>query len=181
MRARDKSYTDLLALGMFSAGSGRSWSRIGRGSVGWEILGFLAKLELGRGSFELMEVRPGTAPLEADRVNHFVGLNSWEKPVDGEAERGIEEPGERDPACGAPVSGGLRVLMDGVPRFGDMTTNASWRERNERSAAGQLLVECVRKHADTHRQNIPANSYFTLGSHLANSSQVDVTGRRKLR
>ena len=76
VRPSDKSYTDLLALGMFSVGSGRSWSRMGRGSVGWEIFGFLAELVLGRGSFELVEERPGSAPLETDRVNHFVGLKS---------------------------------------------------------------------------------------------------------
>ena len=51
---------------------------------------FRAELELDRGSVELMDVRPGMDPLEFDRWNHFVGLNSCENPADGETERGIE-------------------------------------------------------------------------------------------
>ena len=61
---------------------------MGRGSVGWEILGFLMELVLDRGSFELTDVLP--APDELDRENHFVGL--VRKPVmpdEGDAERGV--------------------------------------------------------------------------------------------
>ena len=39
---------------------------MGRGSVGCEILGFLAELVLGLGSMELIEVRAGMAPPEFD-------------------------------------------------------------------------------------------------------------------
>ena len=68
--------------------------------MGWEILGFLPtpELVLGLGSFELMELRPGILPLELDRWNHCLGLKSWEKPVEGETERGRAELGEREVA-----------------------------------------------------------------------------------
>ena len=94
---------------------------MGRGSVGCEILGFLAELELERGSFELIDVRPGIAPLEFDLLNHFVGfVKNCVKPVDGDADRGIPpvlEPGERGPD-GRPVSGGLSVSNEGAPLRG---------------------------------------------------------------
>jgi hypothetical protein len=81
-------------------------------------LGFLAELELKRGSFELMDVRPGMEPLEFDLLNHFVGfVKNCVKPVDGDADRGmlpVPEPGERCPG-GRPASGGLNISNEGAP------------------------------------------------------------------
>ena len=55
--------------------SGCKLSTIGRGSVGWDILGFLPdELVLGLGSMELVEDRPATLPVELERLNHFVGF-----------------------------------------------------------------------------------------------------------
>lgn len=71
---------------------------------------------LERGSIELMDERPDTFPLDAERLNHLVGfVRNCEKPVEGDAERGkLRKPGgDWD---GAPISGGLNVLTDGAPR-----------------------------------------------------------------
>lgn len=99
---------------------------MGRGSVGCEILGLRPELELERGSVELIDERPGMAPLELDLVNHFEGLEKkLERPVDGETERGkFCEPGDRAPWGTRPLSGGLNVSIDGAPRRGGMSTNA---------------------------------------------------------
>lgn len=111
-------------------------------------------------------------PLELERVNHFVGLNNWEKPAEGDAERGIEAPGERDPACGKPVSGGLNVLIDGAPRFEGMTTSARYREWNERSVLRQCkAVQCIR-YDIAHHQNILASFYVALRLALVDNPQT---------
>lgn len=91
--------------------------------MGCDILGFLPELVLDRGSVELMDVRPGSDPLEFERLNHFVGLDRNDvKPFEGDAERGKlrEPPGERAPCACGPASGGLNVLIDGVVRRGAM-------------------------------------------------------------
>lgn len=90
---------------------------MGRGSVGCDIFGFLPlELVLDLGSIELMDERPDTLLLEADRLNHLAGLvRNCEKPEEGDAERGkLRKPGgDWD---GAFASGGLNVLIDGAPR-----------------------------------------------------------------
>lgn len=104
-------------------GSGRSWSKMGLGSVGCEILGLRPELVLDRGSTELIDARPGSDPLEFERLNHLVGLDRKDvNPFEGDAERGkLSEPlGERAPCVGSPASGGLNVLTDGTARRGAM-------------------------------------------------------------
>ena len=94
---------------------------MGLGSVGCEILGFLAELVLDLGSVELVEERPVKEPLEFERLNHLVGLDRNEvKPFDGDADRGNVNapPGERAAWFDNPASGGLNVLTDGAPRRG---------------------------------------------------------------
>lgn len=54
--------------------------------------------------------------------------------MDGDAERGIDELGEREPDDGIPVSGGLRVFMDG-PRRGGMAGKEGYSEWTEVSRA----------------------------------------------
>lgn len=101
-------------------------------------MGFLPELELARGSTELMDARPGMAPLELDLENHFVGFEkNCVKPVDGDADRGkVVAPGERAPDEGVPPSGGHNVLMDGAPLRGGIVTSenlksvlCSWDQR----------------------------------------------------
>lgn len=93
---------------------------MGRGSVGWDILGFLpVELVLDLGSVELIEERPALA--EFERLNHFVGLErNWVNPFEGEMDRG-EVPGDAPPPePGKTISGGLRELEVEPPRCGPM-------------------------------------------------------------
>ena len=92
-------------------------------------MGFLPELELARGSTELVDARPGIAPLELDLENHFVGfVKNCVKPVDGDADRGkLVAPGERAPDGASPVSGGTNVSIDGAPLRGGIVTNEELR------------------------------------------------------
>lgn len=75
---------------------------------------------LDRGSFELVDARPGILPLDADLLNHFVGFERNPVNPEGEAERGKLRGPEACAREGAPVSGGLNELADGAPRRGGM-------------------------------------------------------------
>lgn len=91
-------------------------SKIGRGSVGCEILCLRPELVLERGSLELMEDLP--CPPELDRLNHFVGLvKSCVKPLEGDEERGVPRKPAGDDGEGVVAAGGLSVF-DPVRRGG---------------------------------------------------------------
>ena len=88
---------------------GTSVSKMGRGSVGCDILCLRDELVLERGSLELMDDLP--TPPELERLNHFVGLvKSWVKPPDGDEDRGVLRKLAGEDGEGVVVGGGLRVL-----------------------------------------------------------------------
>lgn len=89
-------------------------SRIGRGSVGWEILCFLPPERLGLGS-KLVE---GAFEVDTLRLNHFEGfVKNWVNPDEGEAERG-----KGTGPFGDNRSGGGSVF----PRLGAILVVESW-------------------------------------------------------
>ena len=88
---------------------GTSESKIGRGSVGCEILCLRVELVLERGSLELMDDRPW--PLEVERLNHFEGFEKiCVMPPEGDEDREVLRKLAGEEGEGVVVAGGLRVL-----------------------------------------------------------------------